>query len=128
MRIWESQSLAMKRIWMSLGVLTVVILVHGTYTFRANHQLAFARAVEKKIDITTVHVIIKSGTLILQGHASKRQAEYAEEIARMFIERYAKRAINAPRALRNEIETGGVVSRSFRSRFALISSLGKILS
>ena len=108
---WKSQSLAMKRIWIALGLLTLVILVHGTYTFRLNHQAAFARAVEKKIDISSVHVVAKSGTLILRGRATKQQAEYAEEIARMFIERYSKRAINPPHAILNEIEVGSVVSQ-----------------
>lgn len=102
----------MKRVWIALAVVTAVILVHGTYTFRMNHQNAFAQAVEKKIDIASVHVIAKSGTLILQGRASKQQAEYAEEIARMFIARYAKRSINAPETIKNEIQIGSVVTRA----------------
>ena len=102
----------MKRIWIALAVVTIVILVHGTYTFRANHQIAFAQAVEKKIDIGSIHVTAKSGALILQGHASRAQAEYAEEIARMFIAKYAKRAINAPDHVKNEIEIGNVVTKS----------------
>jgi uncharacterized membrane protein affecting hemolysin expression len=112
MLIWKNQSLIMKRVWISLCVLTVFILVHGTYTFRLNHQIAFAQAVEKKIDIVSIHVTAKNGALILQGRASRQQAEYAEEIARMFIAKYAKRAINAPTTVKNEIETGSVVSKS----------------
>jgi hypothetical protein len=100
----------MKRIWIVLGAVTAIILVHGTYTFRLNHQKAFAQAVEKRIDIVSIHVAAKSGTLILSGHASKPQAEYAEEIARMFIEKYAKRSINPPSDVRNEIEIGSVVT------------------
>ena len=109
---WKNQSLTMKRIWIGLAVLTAVILVHGTYTFRVNHQNAFAQAVERKIDIVSIHVTAKSGTLFLQGRASRQQAEYAEEIARMFIAKYSKRAINPPSSIKNEIEIGNVVTTS----------------
>jgi hypothetical protein len=104
----------MKRIWISLAVITVLILVHGTYTFRLNHQLAFAQGVEKKIGIETIHVRAVRGTLVLIGHGSKQQSEYAEEVARMFIQKYAKRSINPPSDVRNEIETGNVVTAVVR--------------
>ncbi len=110
MDIWKSQSLTMKRIWISLAVVTAVILVHGTYTFRLNHQIAFAQGVEKKIGIETIHVRAASGTLILSGRGSKQQSEFAEDIARNFIQKYAKRSINPPSAVRNEIEIGNIVT------------------
>lgn len=109
---WKTQSLTMKRIWIALAVLTAVILVHGTYTFRLNYQIAFAQAVEKRIDIASIHVMASHGTLILKGHGSKEQSEYAEDTARAFIQKYAKRSINPPSEVKNEIETGNVVTRS----------------
>lgn len=112
MNAWKSQSLTMKRIWIGLAVVTAVILVHGTYTFRLNHQIAFAQAVEKRIDIVSIHVSAVHGTLVLKGHASKAQAEYAEDVARNFIRKYAKRSINPPNDVRNEIEIGNVVTKS----------------
>ena len=112
MNIWKAQSLTMKRIWIGLAVLTVMILLHGTYTFRVNHQVAFAQGVEKKIGIETIHVTAVSGTLVLTGRGSKQQSEYAEEIARTFIQKYAKRSINPPSTVKNEIEIGNVVTRS----------------
>lgn len=114
MNIWKTQSLTMKRIWIALALLTAIIVVHGTYTFRMNNQIAFAQGVEKKIGIETIHVAAVKGTLVLTGRGSKQQSEYAEEIARLFIHRYAKRSINPPSQVRNEIEIGNIVTRSLK--------------
>jgi hypothetical protein len=121
MLIWNTQSLTMKRIWIGLALVTAFILVHGTWTFRLNHQLAFAEAVEKKIDIVSIHVRAVSGTLVLVGKGSKQQSEYAEEIARTFISKYSKRSINPPSQVRNEIEIGSIVTRTRGSALNVVS-------
>lgn len=114
MNAWNSQSLTMKRLWIGLAILTVVIVVHGTITFRANHQIAFAQGVEQRIDIETVHVKAVSGVLVLYGKATREQSEFAEGIARQCIEKYARRSINPPTSVRNDIEVGSVVTKHER--------------
>lgn len=109
---WKTQSLTMKRTWIALGILTVVILVHGTYTFRQNYQIAFAQAVERKIDIETIHVRADHGTLVLVGKASKEQSLYAESVAREFIQKYAHRTINPPSDVRNSLEIEMAVTKA----------------
>ena len=104
MPTWENQSPTMKRIWIVMAFVTAFVIIHGTWTYRMNHQRAFAVAVEKRIDITTIHVRLASGVMVLVGHASKPQSLYAEEIARMFLVRYAPKAVNPPSDLRNEIQ------------------------
>ena len=101
---WKAQSLMMKRIFGVLGFLAIFLLIHGTWTLRTNYQRAFAKAVETKIAIETIHVKALRGTLVLMGVASKEQKIYAEYVAKSFIERYASRTINAPSEVRSEIQ------------------------
>ncbi len=103
MRNWETQSPLMKKVWISLAFVTAFVLVHGTLTFRTNHQKAFAITVEAKIDIKTIHVKAVHGILVLSGQGTKEQSHYAEELARFYIKNYSVRAINPPVDLRNEI-------------------------
>lgn len=91
------------------GVALLIMIVHGTLTRRANHQMAFARGVAKKIAIENIYAYAESGTLVLVGQGSKRQSDYAEKVAMAFMQKYSDRAVNPPTKIRNEIQ---VISRS----------------
>lgn len=101
---WDARSLRMKLVFCLIAFTAAFIAIHGTWTYRANHQRAFAVAVEKKIGIESVHVRAVRGTLVLSGEASREQKIYAEEIAKRFIDRYSAVAVNPPSKVRNDIQ------------------------
>lgn len=116
MRAWDSQTSNMKKVWIALALLTVFLVVHGTWTYRQNAQRAFAQAVEAKLEIPSIHVHALSGVLVLSGQGTKAQSRYAEELALYYIERYSSQVVNPPSKVRNEIVVGDNTSAVSRTR------------
>ncbi len=100
---WESLSVPLKMIFGVTAWVFLFILVHGTYTYRVNHQRAFAKAVETRIGIATVRVRAKSDVMIYEGSATPEQSAYAERIGQDFIQRYGPSAVNPPTEIRNSL-------------------------
>lgn len=101
---WNRLNTPLKMIFGVCGALVLVILVHGTYTYRVNHQKAFAYAVGKRIGIETIRVSAKSDVLILEGSATRQQSDYAERISQDYIMRYGPRSVNPPTEIRNSLQ------------------------
>jgi hypothetical protein len=101
---WNALSLRMRIIFAVCGWVFIFILIHGTYTYRVNHQRAFAQSVAIRIGIPTIRVSAKSDILILEGSATQEQSEYAEKIAQYYIMKYGPRSVNPPTEIRNSIQ------------------------
>lgn len=102
-KYWECLSLQMKILFALCGWIFLFILIHGTFTYRANHQKAFASTVGKRIGIQTIRVSAKSSVLILEGSATREQSDYAERISQDYIMRYGPRSVNPPTEIRNSL-------------------------
>ena len=96
---------------MGLGIMagaTLFMLVHGTFTYRENHQKMFARSVELRINIPGISAQAENDVLTLRGQGTSQQKAFAEKIALQFMTRFADRAVNPPTSLINEIRVRGV--------------------
>ncbi|RYZ73849.1 MAG: hypothetical protein EOP05_09700 [Proteobacteria bacterium] len=101
---WDRLSLVMKVTFSVCAWIFVFVLVHGSFTYRANHQKAFAQSVAKRIGIPSIKVSAKSDVLIFEGTATREQSDYAEKIGQYYIMKYGPRSVNPPTEIRNSLQ------------------------
>lgn len=103
-KVWDRLSLTMKVTFSLSAWVFLFVLIHGSFTFRANHQKAFAQAVAKRIGIPSIKVSAKSDVLIFEGSATREQSEFAEKIGQYYIMKFGPKAINPPTEIRNSLQ------------------------
>ncbi|HVK60416.1 MAG TPA: hypothetical protein VM432_02650 [Bdellovibrionales bacterium] len=101
---WNQMTLPWQIAYGVTAWILLFILIHGTWTLRANHQRMFAYSVAKKIAIQGITARAKSDVLYLEGTGTKEQKAFAEKMAELMIEKHSAKAINPPTEIKNNIK------------------------